>query len=221
MKKIASSLILFLSFTSVRSQITWNIFGGPQATYAKYTVPLPNKTYEKQDASFKYGFQLGVGMKVPFDVKLFFSPAVFYSMKGVKINEFKHSPVFPASEAHDQNLTMHTFEIAPMLQYDFSESPDHFFIKAGPSVDLQLFGHEEYNMQNGEHRSGDIKFGTLLYSHFGANLIGQIGYETEGGLIIFAHYSYGASSIVNLDSGPRIHHRAMGISFGYTIGKKK
>jgi hypothetical protein len=125
MKKIAISLVLFLSFTTLRSQITWNIFAGPQATSSKYTVPMPNKTYEKQESSFKFGLQAGVGIKVPFDVKLFFSPAVFYSMKGFKIDEFKHSPVFPASEAKDQNFTMHTFEIAPMLQYDFSESPGH------------------------------------------------------------------------------------------------
>jgi len=221
MKKIVASLILLLLFTSLRSQITWYVFAGPQATSAKYSVPLPNKTYEKQESSYKFGFQAGVGIKVPFDVQIFFSPSVFYSLKGYKVNEFKHSPVMPASEANDQDMTLHTFEISPMLQFDFTNSPSHFFIKAGPSFDLQLFGHEEFNMKNGDHLSKDIKFSFIDSSHFAANLIGQFGYESEGGLLIFVHYSYGASSIVNLDSGPRIHHRAMGLSIGYTFNKKK
>jgi hypothetical protein len=56
------------------------IFAGPQATTAKYTV-----LDKEQKTTMKYGFQAGVSMKVPFENKIFFAPAAFYSMKGYKV----------------------------------------------------------------------------------------------------------------------------------------
>ena len=71
---------LFISIAA-QSQVQFTIFGGPQATSASYTLEGV-----KQKTSYKFGGQLGAGMKVPFETRLYFAPALFYSMKGYKVN---------------------------------------------------------------------------------------------------------------------------------------
>ncbi|MBM3414960.1 MAG: PorT family protein [Bacteroidetes bacterium] len=102
----------------------------------------------------------------------------------------------------DNDVTLHTFELAPMLQYNFSEEDGHFFIKAGPSIDVQLFGKEKFNKSGGGSVNRNMKFSFGDYGRFGANLLLQAGYETAGGFVIFAHYTHGIGSIVNTDNGP-------------------
>ncbi|MEI9808721.1 MAG: hypothetical protein WDO16_13155 [Bacteroidota bacterium] len=46
--------------------------------------------------------------------------------------------------AADNNTSIHTFELAFLLQYDLGKNPQHFFIKAGPSLDFQLAGKEKF-----------------------------------------------------------------------------
>jgi hypothetical protein len=116
------------------SQVRVGIFGGAQMTTAKYKVEE-----EKQPTQFKPGFQLGATLKVPFDNQLYFGPAVYYSMKGYKVD--LNDPAFPPSEkAISNETTIHTIEIAPLFHLDFSKQPSHFFVKFGPAVGLCSFG---------------------------------------------------------------------------------
>lgn len=196
------------------SQNQFGFFAGPQATTAHYTIEDV-----KQKTEFKYGFQAGVTMKVPFDAGLFFSPTAFYSMKGYKVAYTKFA--FPPDlAAKDNNTTLHTFELAGLLQYDFGSQPGHVFIKAGPSLDFQLFGKEKYNLTAGGSVNQNMKFSFGDYGHFAANMLAQIGYETTGGIMIFAQYSHGIASISNADGGPHINHRAYGISIGKYFSRK-
>jgi Outer membrane protein beta-barrel domain len=208
-----SIILLITLFAS--SQPAWNIFAGPQATSSHYTIGGV-----RQDNKMKIGFQAGLGCKVPFDNQLSFSPAVFYSLKGYKVT-FNRYSFPPDSEAIDNNTTIHTFEVAGLLQFDFNMKPDHFFIKAGPSLDFQLFGHEKFHLESGGMVNKKMKYGFGDYGHFSANLLMQIGYETGNGLIIFAHYTRGVTSINNADDGPKILHRAYGISIGKFLQRKK
>ena len=66
-------------------------------------------------------------------------------MKGYKVK--LANPAFPPDIlAVDNNTTFHTLELAILLQYDFSSSPGHAFIKLGPSIDFQLFGKETFRL---------------------------------------------------------------------------
>src|SRR6185436_5588214 len=125
------------------AQVEWGIFAGPQASSAQYKI-----TEIKQPTKMKYGFLAGISLKVPFESRLYFTPSFFYSMKGYKVtfNQFS-SP--PDVNAADNNTKVHCFEIAPLLQVDLGTQPDHLFIKAGPSMDVQAFGHEKYNLRSG------------------------------------------------------------------------
>ncbi len=215
MKNIyALSFALFITLI-VHGQVEVGLFAGPQATAARYTI-----LNQKQKNEFKYGFQAGVGFKVPFDNKLFFAPAGFYSLKGYKVT-FTQFAFPPDVNAKDNNTTIHTFELAALLQYDLSSQPGHVFIKAGPSLDFHLFGKQTYTLVNGESVSRNMKFSNGDYGHFSANMLAQIGYETGGGFMIFAQYTHGMASTNNADGGPKIRHRAYGISIGKYLNRKK
>lgn len=215
MKFIIASAIALLLTSAAKSQIQFGIFSGPQISTAKYRVSLI-----EQKTDFKYGFQLGGMMKVPFDGNLYFAPSVFYSMKGYKV-AFTQYAYPPGPTATDNNTTLHNVELAALLQIDFSNKPEHFFIKFGPSLDFQLTGKEKFNQFTDPPVSRSMKFGYADYGHYSGNAIGQFGYESAGGFVIYGHYTFGLANISNTDGGPDIRNRAFGISFGKYFNRKK
>ncbi len=210
----ASLSCLFISLCT-HSQVQFNLFAGPQATTADYNI-----VNVKQPTKMKFGFQAGVGLKVPFENQLYFAPALFYSMKGYKVTYNLFNPL-PDVEAKDNNTSIHTFEIAALLQFDLSAKPNHFFVKAGPSIDLQLLGNENYNLKMGGSVDRKMKYSNGDYGRYSGNLLAQFGYETNTGLMIFAQYTHGLASLNNSDGGPHITHRVFGISFGKFLNRKK
>lgn len=220
MKKTCLLLLVVFTTQAILAQSEFGVIAGGQTTWASYTTPEPDLGKTKQKTEMKYGFQLGGIMKMQFEGRLYFAPTVFYSMKGYKVKLTRPSYP-PDSAAIDNDVTIHTLEIAPMLQYNFSSEPGHFFIKAGPSFDIQMMGKEKFNKTGGGSVSRNMKFGFNDYGYLGANLLLHVGYETSSGLVIFGHYTHGVGSIVNTDSGPRIFHRAAGISIGKYFNRKK
>lgn len=209
--------LLAAVFTAAISaaQVQVSLFAGAQASTARYKIQDA-----KQKTEYKPGFQLGAGLKTHFEGRLFFAPSVFYSLKGYKVQFDKY--VFPPDpEATDNNLTMHTFEIAPLLQLNFSDAASHFFIQFGPTVDLQLFGREKFNLFSGETVDQKLKFGYANYGHYSTSAIFRLGYETGNGFLLFAQYNLGLGSINNADDGPVIRHRSAGISIGKYINSQK
>ena len=219
MKKSCLLLIVLSISCLLQAQTEFGVFAGGQSSWASYSTPEIDLGSTKQDTKMKYGFQAGAMARVQFEGKLYFAPAVFYSMKGYKVTLTR--PSFPPdSLAIDNDVTVHTFEIAPMLQYNFSEAAGHFFIKAGPSIDLQLFGKEKFRRSSGPSVSRNMKFSYGDYGRFSANLLLHLGYETSSGLIIYAHYTHGVATIVNTDNGPTVRHRALGLSIGKFFNRK-
>lgn len=219
MKRISLLFLFFVSVLAAQAQPEFGVIAGGQTTWAGYSTPEINLGKTKQKTDMKFGFQAGATARMQFEGKLYFAPAVFYSMKGYKVTLTRPS-LPPDSFAVDNDVTLHTFELAPLLQYNFSEDEDHFFIKAGPSIDVQLFGKEKFNRSNGDPVNRNMKFSYGDYGRFGANLLLHVGYETSSGLIIFAHYTHGVGSIVNTENGARVVHRAAGISVGKYFGRK-
>lgn len=214
--RIVLVIITILTFSGYgNAQTEVGIFAGPQATTADYKVQSV-----KQSTNMKYGFQAGMQLKIPFDNKLFFAPAVFYSLKGykVKLNGFAYPPDV---NAVDNNVTMHSVELAALLQFDLGNKPSHFFIKAGPTLDFLLFGKEKFNLNSGGSVSRNMKWGPGEYGHYAANLVTQFGYESNSGLFVFAQYTYGLTTINNADNGPRIGNRIYGFSIGRYLKRKK
>jgi Outer membrane protein beta-barrel domain len=214
MKSFCLSVLLVLFTSTVFGQNLVGIFAGPQVTTSFYSLQD-----QKQKNKVKYGFNAGVMMKVPFEGNLYFAPAAMYSLKGYKVTYTQFSAL-PDVNAKNNNTTLHTFELAALLQFDLSTNPGHFFIKAGPSLDFQLIGKEKFDLLSGGSVKRNMKFSYGDYGHYSANMLGQFGYETRNSLLIFAQYTYGLASINNFDGGPNIRHRVFGISVGKYLDKK-
>src|SRR5689334_19635868 len=108
MRRIFIAALLILSTIASFAQVKIGIFAGPQMTSAKYSVDG-----QKQSTSSKYGFHLGTNVKIPFDTRLYFTPSVFYSLKGYKV-KLNNPSELPDSLAVDNNTTIHTVEIAAL-----------------------------------------------------------------------------------------------------------
>ena len=214
MKKATLLAALIAICLTGYSQNLFGIFAGAQTTTAKYSV-----TGIKQPTEYKYGFNAGACLKIPFDANLFFNPAIFYSLKGYKVTLNQHAYP-PDTTAINNNTTIHTLEIAALLQYDLGKKPAHFFIKAGPSVDFQLAGKETFDLKTGGSVDRQMPFGFTAYGHYSVNLLFQLGYETKSGFMIFGQFTDGLTSINNADAGPQIKHRAYGITIGKYFSRK-
>lgn len=212
-------LIVALAFTTLTgtcmSQVQLGLLAGPQVISSKYTIKG-----KKQPVTMKYGFQAGAMLKIPFDNNLTFVPAFFYSFKGIKV-KFNQQAFPPDTNAVNNDITMHTAELAFLLQYDVSKDANHFFIKLGPSLDFQLFGKEKFVLENNNTVDQKIVFDFGRYGRFGANILLQFGYEWTNGFTLFGQYSHGLGSINNADGGPRIRYRVYNISVGKYLSRKK
>lgn len=214
--KAFSILIVAIFFdVAAQSQVQIGLLAGPQATSARYSVQGV-----KQNTNSKYGFQLGMNCKIPFDNNLFFAPQIFYSLKGYKAS-FSQYAYPPDATATDNNTTIHTLELAALLEVEFSKKPQHFFFRGGPSLDFQLFGKEKFHLLNNSFINRNMKYGFAEYGHYGANAIAQLGYQTANGTTFYLNYEFGLTNISNVDDGPNIRHRVIGLSIGHYFHRKK
>ena len=207
MKLLFSVFLLFLTY-SVNSQVKYGVFAGPQLTGVRYTIDD-----RKQESSLKVGVNLGFQMKVPFEGRLSFSPAIMYNLRGYKV-KFDGISYPPDSSAIDNNTSFHTIELAFLLQHDFKLDPGHLFFRIGPSLDFALFGNEKYNTNTNTTVDQPMKFSFSDYGHYLASAIFQFGYEAKNGLYFYAHYNYSLTTMNNADYGPGIGNRAAGITIG-------
>jgi hypothetical protein len=213
MKKVTifsvTLLISFAGFTQL-PPVRFGIFAGPHFTGASYSVEG-----EKQPTDGKFGFHVGANYKIPFENRLYFTPAISYKLMGYKV--VLNRPSFPPDLlAKDNNTTYHEIDIDPLLHYELGKKADHFFVRFGPSFNFILWGSEQFNLENGESVEQDMKFSvTKGYGRYDASVVGQVGFETAKGLSVYAHYVEHLISMNNQDKGPTIRNRL----FGITVGK--
>lgn len=211
------AFLVFLISLNTHAQVQFAFFAGPQITSANYLV-----NDVKQPAQYKHGWMGGVAAKVEFDNQLYFFPSVYYSLKGYKV--ILNSPAFPPTEfASNNNTTIHTIEIAPLLHYDFNKKEQHFFIRLGPAVDFAVQGTEKFDTIGVSGIKANVKrsmvFSFTEYGRYTAQAIIHFGYETKNHLMVFAFYEYGFGSMNNADYGPKIFHRIAGVSLGWLFGR--
>ncbi|MGC4037030.1 MAG: porin family protein [Chitinophagaceae bacterium] len=205
------ALLFILVHVSINAQTRFNFFAGPQVTTVSYVVKG-----EKQATSFKPGVVLGAGAKIEFENRLFFSPSIYYSLKGYKV-DFKQSSMLPNPSALNNNVTVHTLETAFLLQYDFNKKPSHLFIKLGPSIDFQLYGKEKFDLADETHVDRTMKYDYENYGRYAATGVFQLGYELRKSIFFYGYYEQGLTNLDNADKGPTIQYRVAGITIGKFI----
>src|ERR671913_1785284 len=96
-------------FTDTKAQLA--VFAGPQITSAKYTIRSA-----KQATEFKQGFIAGMGLKTLMEGPVYFSPMLSFTKKGYKVS-FDRPAFPPDSGALNNNTSIYTLEVAPLVQF--------------------------------------------------------------------------------------------------------
>jgi len=200
--------IVFFTNSFITAQTRFNFFAGPQISSVNYVIKGEN-----QNTTFKPGFQSGIGAKIEFESHLFFSPSVYYSLKGYKVTLNKAAAP-PDLSAINNNVSVHTIETAFLLQYDFSKQPSHFYIKVGPALDFQISGHEKFDIVDGTNVSRKMKYGFGDYGRYAASAVLHAGYEMKNSIFFYAYYEQGLTNLDNADTGPTIKYKVAGIGIG-------
>jgi len=208
------TLLLAFGMGFLKADAQLSIYAGPQLTSAKYFI-----RDVKQATESKTGFMAGVGLKSFLEGPVYFSPMLYFSRKGYKVT-FDRPAFPPDSGAVNNDVTVNTIELAPLVQINFSKKSSYLFLRVGPSFDFNISGHEEFDSLSGKHISRDMKFSFGDYSYATVSVNAQLGFQHRSGFVLFAHYGYGLGSLNNADYGPRIYHRVAGISLGWKLGKK-
>ena len=197
------------------AQNSLGLVGGVQLSGVRYEL-LHQPQAQKRFIAPMVGAQL----KVPFDINLYFVPALRYQLRGYDV-ALSIPNSLPDMDAVDNRVRLHGLEVAFMLQYDFGRGPSHAFLRGGPSLDAHLIGKEIFTKSNGEVVDRPISFARGNYGKYTANLLAEFGWELRTGWFLYGHYTYGATSLSNRDYGPSIKMRSLGISIGkYLNGKK-
>jgi len=216
MKRIIIFFAAIFCCITVFSQVQFQIFAGAHIASTSYSI----KSAE-QPTDSKIGFHAGAGYKIPFEGILFFSPSIFYAMRGYKV-QFNQPSFPPDLLATDNNTTFHEIDVNPLLQFDLSKKPNHLFLRFGPSFNFILWGNEKYNLATGEPVDHAMNFSTTNgYGRYNASLLGQIGFEASKGFTVYAYYLRGMISMNNEEQGPSIYNSMYGITIGAYLRSKK
>ena len=207
------SVVMCCLQITAKAQLT--VFAGPQMTTVKYTI-----RDVKQATGYKTGFMAGVSLKASLEGPVYFTPFLYYSKKGYEV-KFDRPASPPDSGAKNNSTVLHTIELAPLIQVNLSKSANYFFLRFGPSFDVNISGREAFDSLNNKRIERAMTFGFGDYGYVTASANVQAGYQTKKGLTVFAHYAYGLVSLNNADYGPVILHRIVGLSVGWRLGKKR
>ena len=210
-----SFVLLLCLFRANEANAQLTIFGGPQMTSASYAIQEV-----KQETKYKVGFMGGVGLKTIIEGNFYFSPMVFFSRKGYKVS-FDRPNFPPDSGAVNNNTSINTIELAPLVQVNFSKKESYGFLRFGPSFDFNLSGNETFDSTNNKRISRDLVFDFGTYSHATISMNLQTGFQLQSGLTAFIFANFGVSSFNNADFGPKIFHRVGGIALGWQLGRKR
>lgn len=208
---LLSSVFLCCSFLS-RAQL--RIFAGPQMTTANYSI-----RNAKQETEWKTGFIAGLGLTNQVEGPVYFSPSLYFNRKGYKVTLDRPS-VPPGTAAKNNNTTINTIALAPLLQFNLSKQKSHFFVRLGPAIEVAVSGTETFDTAANESVTRSMLFDPTGYSRTTAFANFHLGFEQQNGLGFSVHYEHGLSSLHNADRGPIILHRVVGASLQWRFRKK-
>lgn len=209
------TIALFFCLISFYGQSQLTIFGGPQQVSADYKI-----NDITQPTEYKTGFMAGVSLRSFLEGPIYFAPHLYYSQKGYKV-VFNQQAYPPDSGAINNNTTIHTIELAPLVQINFSKKASYLFLRFGPAFDANISGKEIFDSVGNKRVERKMPFSFFQYGFVTVSGIAHLGYQHQSGLTIFGHYNYGLASLNNADFGPKIFHRIYGITAGWKFGKKK
>ncbi|GAB4092178.1 porin family protein [Flaviaesturariibacter terrae] len=206
---------LLVTAAASAQKTEFGFLAGPQYNTAHYTV-----RGKEQVTTGKWGGHAGLIARIPFEGRLFFSPSLYYSLKGFSVL-LTDTSSNPGIDAVANDIQLHTFELSPLFTVYVGRATDRGpYVQFGPSLDMNLAGTENIRLNTGRSVSRSMKFDGANYSRLTPSLVFRFGVQTSKGLFINAHVLYGIGSLNNNDYGPSIRHSVYGLSIGKLFSRK-
>ncbi len=206
MKKILSVAIALCAISSLSAQkFTYGIKGGVNTNELSIVSTDREEDETTKLSASKIGFQIGGVAELSLSDNFAIQPNLLFTLKGGK---------FPMSP---YNINIYSIELPINLLY----KTNGFFAGAGPNLGYGISGKVKVNNRTfdvfDEEEAGELP---LKRFEVGANLI--MGYQFSSGLNISSHYTVGLSNSLNNDnnSDNKVRNKVLGLSVGYTFGKK-
>jgi hypothetical protein len=177
-------------------------------TFASFMIKSDNVS---TSSGTKVGFSAGLLSSFHLNSHFSFQPALDFIQKGGELKNGNNSIT--------ENAAYYYLSLPLNFVYNIHSAKGVFFIGAGPSVGIGLFGH--YKITGMYEESGDIKFGgggdnDLKVFEFGANALA--GFSFKKGLLIAAQYDLGLNNISSVNNAS-FHNRCFGLKLGYLFQK--
>ncbi|RYY40416.1 MAG: PorT family protein [Chitinophagaceae bacterium] len=187
----------------------FGFIAGPQFTNSTYYLHG-----KKQATTGKFGGHAGAIARIPFEGRLFFTPSLYYSMKGFSVT-LTDTSSNPGIDAVANDLRIHAFELSPLFTIYVGRATDSGpYVQFGPSIDMNVAGREKVTVKNGAVVSRNMSFSGQGYSRLTPSVVLRFGVQTPKGFFVNAHILQGIGSLNNNDFGPAIRHRVFGLSVG-------
>ncbi|RYY95348.1 MAG: PorT family protein [Chitinophagaceae bacterium] len=214
--KVFGALCATLFSLAASAQKTeFGFLAGPQYTTASYSLHG-----KEQVTKGKFGGHVGAIVKIPFEGRLFFTPSLYYSLKGFSV-ALTDTSSNPGIDAVTNDIRLHTAELSPLFTVYVGRHTDRGpYVQFGPSIDMNLAGTEHITLNDGREVKRSMKFEGDSYSRFTPSLVFRFGVETSKGLFFNAHILQGVGSLNNNDLGPSIRQRVIGVSVGKIFRRK-
>lgn len=190
--KMANIFMVLTTINATAQKPTVGLKAGLGFSDIKQKISNPDAEF---NTFMKVAFSGGVFLNVPAGKKLVFHPEILFVSKGYRAqySNYKGSDPLPYLDTYLNIL------------YKPANKNGSFFIGAGPSLGLPIFG-TSYIDNWSANRKAD----------FGIH--GLAGYEFPIGASVMLQYTYGLTNIIKQnDPDDNIYNRFAGISFGYSF----
>jgi hypothetical protein len=167
---------------------------------------------ESTSGTSKVGLQAGIVLDAPIGSHFAFQPELNFVQKGTKDHD--------ATSNIDSKLNVNYLELPLHIVYKTNQSPNHFFVGAGPTLAYAISGKASIT-SNGGTSSSDLKFGSsdtddMKPFDFGVGFVA--GFEVKSGIRFSANYTLGLSNLApGSNNNGTLKNRAFGFTLGYML----
>ena len=164
---------------------------------------------EQQESDYISGYGIAILFKAPFEGLLHFSPTLGYNRRG-----YTYTP--KSGTITEYTNTIHYFDMAPMLSFDFPLGENSFVIAAGPHISFAMAGTEK-TISGTTSSTSKMNFDLSKdYGFIDLGLTGSIGFHMKK-FLVEAGYQLGLTNINNnVETDFRnIQNRMISFQLGY------
>jgi Outer membrane protein beta-barrel domain len=210
---VLTAMILVLNIFCFSQNTRFGINAGATASFMKSRY---QGVIEETDGTQKFGVTAGVMIDVKLARNFCFTPSLNFTQKGA-VYRYENAGISRGER------TLNYTELLLNVLYCVPAGDGRFSIGLGPGISFGMNGKYKDEMNYGDPRKGDIKFGNGESDEykpldFGGNVM--TAYEFSSGVTLALNYYLGLNNLAVYDFGGNIaKNRYLGVRVGYFLSR--